>query len=190
MELLISESERTRSLFHATINVPRYCDFGSIFQAVKFELSEMDDTFDARSKLLGKLIDEALKLVSLSYLDTTDINELQLIRNDFSNDNRFNVSQKMLGIDRSSMRDYQTQLKKLPHLEQLVVKTIDRILKEQGETIEKLRKHDVNSSFISIPQQLDGELLASVTELVLEGLTWTEPAVLEKKSHSEFGLQH
>ena len=31
--------------------------------------------------------------------------------------------------------------------------------------------------------------MASVTELVLEGLTWTEPAVLEKKSQSEFGLQ-
>jgi hypothetical protein len=96
----------------------------------------------------------------------------------------------MLGIDPSSMRDYQTQLKKLPHLEQLVIKTIDRILNEQVETIEKLRKHDVNSSFLSIPQQLDGELLASVTELILEGLTWTEPAVLEKKSHSEFGLPH
>jgi magnesium chelatase subunit I len=48
----------------------------------------------------------------------------------------------------------------------------------------------VNSRFISIPPKLDGELLASVTELVLEGLTWTEPAVLEKKSQSEFGLQH
>lgn len=190
MELLVSESERTRSLFHATINVPRYCDFGSIFQAVKFELSEMDDSFDARSKMLGKLIDEALKIVSLSYMDTVTSNELQLIRKDFSDDNRFNVSQKMLGIDPSSMRDYQAQLKMLPHLEQLVVKTIDRILNEQEEAIEKLRKHDVNSRFISIPPKLDGELLASVTELVLEGLTWTEPAVLEKKSQSEFGLQH
>lgn len=190
MELLVSESERTRSLFHATINVPRYCDFGSIFQAVKFELSEIDDSFDARSKLLGKLIDEALKVVSLSYMDTVNSNELQLIRKDFSDDNRFNVSQKMLGIDPSSMRDYHAQLKMLPHLEQLVVKTIDRILNEQKETIEKLRKHDVNSRFISIPPKLDGELLASVTELVLEGLTWTEPAVLEKKSQSEFGLQH
>jgi hypothetical protein len=46
----------------------------------------------------------------------------------------------------------------------------------------------VNSHFISTPPQLDGELIASVTELVLEGLTWTEPVVLEKKSQSEFGL--
>jgi hypothetical protein len=36
---------------------------------------------------------------------------------------------------------------------------------------------------------LDGELMASVTELVLEGLTWIEPAVLEKKSQGEYGLQ-
>jgi magnesium chelatase subunit I len=188
MELLISESERSRSLFHAVISVPRYSDFGSILQAVKFELSEIDDNFESRSKLLGKLIDEALKTVSLDYLGTVDSNELQLIRKDFSNDSRFNVSQKMLGIDPSSTRDYQVQLKKFPHLEQLVVKTIDRILNEQNEIIERLRRHDVNNHFVSIPPKLDGELMASVTELVLEGLTCTEPIVLEKKSLSEFGL--
>ena len=188
MELLISESERSRSLFHAVTCVPRYCDFGSILQAVKFELSEMDDNFESRSRLLGKLIDEALKTISLDYLGTVDSKELQLIRKDFSNDSRFNVSQKMLGIDPSSSGDYQVQLKKFPHLEQLVVKTIDRVLNEQDEIIERLKRHDVNSHFISTPPQLDGELIASVTELVLEGLTWTEPVVLEKKSLSEFGL--
>ena len=84
MELLISESERSRSLFHAVISVPRYCDFDSILQAVKFELSEIDDNFESRSKLLRKLIDEALKKVSLEYLDSVDSNELQLVRKDFS----------------------------------------------------------------------------------------------------------
>jgi magnesium chelatase subunit I len=189
MELLISESERSRSLFHAVTSVPRYCDFGSVLQAVKFELSELDDSFESRSKLLGKLIEEALRTVSLDYLDIVDSNELQLIRKDFSKDSRFNVSQKMLGIDPSSTGDYQAQLKKFPHLEQLVVKTIDRILNEQDEIIERLKKHDVNSHFVSIPHKVDGELMASVTELVLEGLTWTQPVVLEKKSESEFGLR-
>jgi hypothetical protein len=95
----------------------------------------------------------------------------------------------MLGIDPSSSGDdYQVQLKKFPHLEQLVVKTIDRVLNEQDEIIEGLKRHDVNSHTIIPPPQMDGELMASVTELVLEGLTWTEPAVLEKKSQSEFGL--
>ena len=71
-----------------------------------------------------------------------------------------------------------------------MVKTIDRILDEQEEIKEKLRKHDVNSNFGLNPPKLDGELLASVTELVLEGLTWTEPAdPLEKKSQSDFGLR-
>ena len=46
----------------------------------------------------------------------------------------------------------------------------------------------MNNHFVSIPPRLDGELMASVTELVLEGLTCTEPIVLEKKSLSEFGL--
>lgn len=188
MELLISESERSRSLFNAVISVPRYCDFGSIFQAVKFELSEIDDNFESRSKLLGKLIDDALKTVSLEYLSTVDSGELQLIRNDFFNDGRFNVSQRMLGINPSSTSDYQIQLKKFPHLEQLVVKTVDRILSEQDEMIERLRSHGVNNHFVLIPPKLDGELMASVTELVLEGLTYTEPVVLEKKNQSEFGL--
>ncbi|HZD33609.1 MAG TPA: sigma 54-interacting transcriptional regulator [Nitrososphaeraceae archaeon] len=190
MELLISESERNRSLFHPVIGVPRYCDFGSILQAVKFELSEIDDSFESRSKLLGNLIDEALKKISLEYLDTINTNELQLIRKDFSSSGgRFSVSQKMLGVDPSSTIDYQGQLKKFPHLEQLVAKTTDRILNEQKAVVEKLRRYDVNSNFVSIPSEMDGELKASVIELVLEGLTWTEPAVLEKKSQSEFGLQ-
>ena len=189
MELLISETERSRSLFHAVISVPRYCDFDGILQAVKFELSEIDDNFESRSKLLWKLIGEAFKAISLGYVDTVTSTELQLIRNDFSNNNRFVVSQKMLGIDPSATLDYQVQLRKFPHLEQLVVKTIDRILDEQEEIKEKLRKHDVNSNFVLIPPKSDGELLASVTELVLEGLTWTEPAALEKKSQSDFGLR-
>jgi magnesium chelatase subunit I len=188
MELLISESERSRSLFNAVISVPRYCDFGSIFQAVKFELSEIDDNFESRSKLLGKLIDDALKTVSLEYLSTVDSGELQLIRNDFFNNGRFNVSQRMLGIDPSSTSDYQIQLKKFPHLEQLVVKTVDWILNEQDEIIERLRSNGVNNHFVLTPPKLDGELMASVTELVLEGLTYTEPVVLEKKHQSEFGL--
>ena len=131
MELLISESERSRSLFHEVISVPRYCDFEGILQAVKFELSEIDDNFESRSKLLWKLIGEALKTISSAYLDTVTSNEIQLIRKDFSNNNRFIVSQKMLGIDPSTTLDYQVQLRKFPHLEQVVVKTIDRILNEQ-----------------------------------------------------------
>ena len=98
MELLISESERCRSIFNAVISVPRFCDFDSIFQAVKFELSEIDDNFESRSKLLGNLIDEALKKVSVAYLDSIDLNELQLVRRDFSENNRFLVSQKMLSV--------------------------------------------------------------------------------------------
>ena len=35
MELLISETERSRSLFHAVISVPRYCDFDGILQSCK-----------------------------------------------------------------------------------------------------------------------------------------------------------
>ncbi|MGH9995625.1 MAG: sigma 54-interacting transcriptional regulator, partial [Nitrososphaeraceae archaeon] len=188
MELLISESERCRSIFNAVISVPRFCDFDSIYQAVKFELSEIDDSFESRSKLLGNLIDEALKKVSVAYLDSIDLNELQLVRKDFSENNRFLVSQKMLGIDPSSSLDYQVQLKKLPHLGKVVVKIIDRILKEQQEFVEELSRRDINVYFISIPPKLDGELLASVTELILEGLTWIEPAVLEKKGQSEYGL--
>jgi hypothetical protein len=189
MELLISESERCRSIFNAVTSVPRFCDFDSIFQAVKFELSEIDDNFESRSKLLRNLIDEALKKVSVAYLDSIDLNELQLVRRDFSENNRFLVSQKMLGVDPSSALDYQVQLRKSPHLDQIVVKIIDRILKEQKVIAEELSRHDIIVHFISIPPKLDGELIASVTELVLEGLTWIEPAVLEKKSQGEYGLQ-
>ena len=158
------------------------------FRAVKFELSEIDDNFESRSKLLWKLIGEAFKAISLGYLDAVTSTELQLIRNDFSNNNRFVVSQKMLGIDPSTTLDYQVQLRKFPHLEQVVVKTIDRILDEQKEIMEKLRKHDVNSNFVLIPPKLDGELLASVTELVPGRINMDRTSRTRKKEPERFWI--
>lgn len=190
IELLISESERSRSLFHPVASVPRYCDFGSILQAIKFELSELDDSHESRSRVLEKLIDEALKNVSLDYLDNVTSNDLQLIRKDFSKGDRFRVSQKMLGIDPSSTHDYQSQLKMFPYLERLVTKTTGRILSEQKAAVEKMRRFNVNSNLVSFHAGMDGELLASVAELVLEGLTRIEPVILEKKNQSEFGIQY
>jgi magnesium chelatase subunit I len=190
MELLISESERTRSLLHTVLTIPRYSDFDSIHQAVKFELSDMEDSYETRSKLLGMLIDEALKRVSLTYLDFVDPLELHDIRKDFLENSKFIISQNMLGIDPSASSDYDIQLRKFPYLHRVILKIIDRILKEQDEFIKGTRKHGINAQLISIPSKLDGELIASASELVLEGLTWTEPAILEKKNHNEYGLRN
>jgi magnesium chelatase subunit I len=188
MELLISESERTRSLTRPVLTIPRFCDIESIHQAVKFELSEMEDSYETRSKLLRVLIGEAFKKVSLAYLGALDGLELQQIRNEFSEQKTFIVSQGMLGIDPSKSSDYDIQLGKFPCLKQVILKVTDEILKEQGDFVEWTRKHGIADQLISIPSIFDGELMASVSELVLEGLTWTHPAVLEKKNQNEYGL--
>lgn len=190
MELLISESERTRSLFHPVHTIPRYCDFHSMYQGVKFELSDMEDSYEARSKILYSLTQDALREVSLAYLNSIGPHELQHVRNDFGESDRFVVSQDMLGIDGSAALDYRSQLKKFPNLDRVVVKIIDRTLKEQDEFLEATRKHGINGRILSRPQKSDGELLAAASELVLEGLTWTDPAVLEKKSQTEYGLRN
>ena len=90
-------------------------DFDGILQAVKFELSEIDDNFESNRNCYG-VVGEAFKAISLGYLDTVTSTELQLIRNDFSNNNRFVVSQKMLGIDPSATLDYQVPNLKSSHI--------------------------------------------------------------------------
>jgi len=188
MELLISESERTRSLTRPVLTIPRFCDIESIHQAVKFELSEVEDSYETRSKLLRVLIGEAFKKISLAYLGSLDELELHRIRNEFSNQERFIISQGMLGIDPSKSPDYEFQLGKFPCLKQVILKITDGILKEQDEFIEWTKKYQIDDRLISIPSIFDGELMASVSELVLEGLTWTQPAILEKMNQNEYGL--
>jgi hypothetical protein len=58
---------------------------------------------------------------------------------------------------------------------------MEMIKKDQQKFVENVKKYNVESDIISLGDNLNGEFTASVTEIVLEGLRWLKPAIVDKK---------
>ena len=191
MELMISEAERTRAILHYVKAVPRFCDIHSIHQSSKFELSEIEDNRQNRMNILNSIIEDAIKEVSLEYVQKAiSLEYISKLRNDFSKNKTFSVSQSALGNKKSDSPDYQTQLTKFPVLEQLINEITVSIIDEQKKLVENAKKVGINKiDNISIIENLNGEFNATVTELVLEGLRWIQPPLLDKRDETYVYLQ-
>jgi magnesium chelatase subunit I len=191
MELMISEAERTRAILHYVKAVPRFCDIHSIHQSSKFELSEIEDNRQNRMNILNSIIEDAIKEVSLEYVQKAiSLEYISKLKNDFSNNKTFSVSQSALGNKKSDLPDYQTQLTKFPVLKQVINEITVSIKDEQKKLVENAKEVGINKiDNISISENLDGEFNAAVTELVLEGLRWIQPPLLDKKDETYVYLQ-
>ena len=55
---------------------------------------------------------------------------------------------------------------------------------EQEKFVKDAKVHEIGIDNLSLSHKMDGEFTASIIELVLEGLRWTEPPILEKKDNS------
>lgn len=179
LELLIGEAERTRALFHKILAVPRPCDIFCIGQAAKFELTEMDDTVTNREKILQDLITKSLKEISLEYVKKIDAETVEKIKQEFAG-KTFYVSQNIVGAN-SMQTTYENQLKNFETIRKLVGDTYQRISNEQTEFEKKVEQHQINTLSLLLSREADSELRAAVTEIVLEGLCWVEPKILDKK---------
>ena len=179
IELLVAESERTRAISHNITAVPRPSDIFCINQSIKFELAELDDTKENREKILKNLIDSSLRDTSLEYVKDTDVNILESIKKEF-NGKTFQVSQGIVGLN-SMKSSYDNQLKEFPSLSNAVITVLKKIESEQEEFIKDTQKYEIPQNAIAISKESLNELKAAVAELVLEGLCWVEPKVLEKK---------
>ncbi len=180
LELLMGEAVRTRTLYHDVPAIPRPCDIYSIHQAAKFELSEVEDTRGNRVNILNALIEESLKQTALEYVTGLDQERLVKLKEEFVNNKMFEVAQNLLGNKQGSI-DYTSQLSKFPTLKNLVEQVIEMIKKDQQKFAEDLKKYNVESDIISLSDNLNGEFTASATEIVLEGLRWLKPAIVDKK---------
>ncbi len=179
LELLVGEAERTRALTHKILPVPRPCDIFSIGQTTKFELTEMDDTIENRKKILNDLIIKSLKETSLEYIKGIDQTLVEKIKKEFAG-KTFQVSQNIVGINSMQM-SYENQLKNFETMRHLVEAVSERIADEQQKLEKMTNQYNIKSKSISLSEKIQGEFRAAVTELVLEGLCWTEPKVLDKK---------
>lgn len=180
LELLMGEAMRTRTLYNDVPAIPRPCDIYSIHQAAKFELSEVEDTRENRVNVLNALIEESLKQTALEYMAGITQDQLAKLKEEFAKNKMFEVAQNLLGSKQDSV-DYTTQLSKFPTLKQFVDQVKEMAKKDQQIFVENMKKYNVESDVISLGDNLNGEFTASVTEIVLEGLRWLTPAIVDKK---------
>lgn len=180
LELLMGEAMRTRTLYNDVSVIPRPCDIYSIHQAAKFELSEVEDTRENRVNVLNALIEESLKQTALEYMADITQDQLAKLKEEFAKNKMFEAAQNLLGSKQDSV-DYTTQLSKFPTLKQFVDQVKEMTKKDQQAFIENMKKYNVESDIILLGDNLNGEFTASVTEIVLEGLRWLTPAIVDKK---------
>jgi magnesium chelatase subunit I len=183
-EILVGEAERTRSILHQVKAIPRFCDIHSIHQSSKFELSEMEDNRRNRMNVLDSIIESALKEVSSEYLQRLNPFQLNKLKAEFIKNKSFIVSQVLLGSSKSDSTNYESQLSKFSGLQQVVSEIGALIKEEQRQLVEKANNFGIRTETISPAQDLDGEFTASVTEVILEGLRWIQPPLLDKKEKS------
>ena len=179
-EVLASEAERIRSIRSNMVSVPRFSDFFSIYQTCKFQLSEIDDSRESRSMILNSIIESAIREVSASYIQNLSSDELIKIKEDFSSNKQFIASQTIPGRGHGGGADYISQLDKFPGLNESVTQTANKIKQEHLSLIQLATGLDIDSRVVQLVNDKDSEFIASVTELVLEGLRWTDPPLLDK----------
>jgi magnesium chelatase subunit I len=180
-EVLASEVERIRSIHSNMISVPRFSDFFCIYQSCKFELSEIDDTRQSRNKILDSIIESAIREVSTGYTQNLPSDQLMRIKEDFKSNKMYVASQQNLGRGQNSSMDYISQLDKFPSLSKLVTQTTHSIKQEHLDFIQLAAPFGIDVKSVKIFDDKDSEFTASVTELILEGLRWTNPPLLDKK---------
>ena len=188
-ELLVGEAERTRSIQHCVKAIPRFCDIHSIYQACKFELSEMEDNRQNRTNILNSIISDAIKEVSLRYVQRLASDQIMKLKDEFAKNKLFSVSQMMIANDndnKTDLDDYESQLAEFPFLRSVLNETVVYIKYEQEKFVGLANNFGIATDNITISEDTDAELSASAIEVLLEGLRYTQPPILEKKGNSNY----
>jgi magnesium chelatase subunit I len=178
LEILISEAERVRGIINNIKAVPRFSDIYSIRQTSKFELSEIDDSHENRMNILDAIISEAIKKVCAQYLTNVPPERLMNLKNEFKINKAFHVSQDISGSAKNP-KSYESQVNKFSSLREIMDIVINNISKDQKHFEESLLENAINVD--TSKDTKDPEYLSSVTELVLEGLRFTDPPILDRK---------
>ena len=178
LELLVGEAERTRSISHSLLAVPRISDLHCLTQVAKFEISEMDDTIENRHKLFSNIINESIKETCIEFLGEQSTETLNTIKQEFG-ENMFPISQKMLWVNgQSSLKN---QIDKFPNLKKLVDSKMEDIQNLQTQLLEKISSNRISTNSLKIDENSHSEISALLVEMILEGLCWTEPKTLDRR---------
>ncbi len=177
LELLVGEAERTRALSKKILSVPRISDTHCLTQVIKFELSELDDTIKNREKIFNELLNESIKETCLEYLEDVDNTLLESIKQEFV-EKTFQVSQNF--IWKNGQTSYSNQLEKFSNLKNLVESKIETIKSSQNILKQQVEHYKINTQNVELLEKLEDELRSALVEIILEGLCWTTPKILDK----------
>lgn len=178
LEILISEAERVRGIINNIKAVPRFSDIYSIRQTSKFELSEIDDSHENRMNILDAIISDAIKKVCAQYVTNVPSEKLMNLKNEFKINKAFHVSQD-ISSSAKNPKSYESQVNKFSSLREIMDIVINNISQDQKHFEESLLENSINVD--TSKDTKDPEYLSSVTELVLEGLRFTDPPILDRK---------
>lgn len=178
LEILISEAERVRGIINNIKAVPRFSDIYSIHQTSKFELSEIDDSYENRMNILDTIISDAVKKICAHYVADLPPEKLISLKNEFKINKTFHVSQDITSKSKGP-KSYQAQASKFDSLREIMDIVAVNIAQDQKHFEVALRENEIN--FDTLRDTKDPEYLASVTELILEGLRFTDPPILDRK---------
>ncbi|HJR85393.1 MAG TPA: AAA family ATPase [Nitrososphaeraceae archaeon] len=178
LEILISEAERVRAIINNIKAVPRLSDIYSIHQTSKFELSEVDDSHENRMNILDAIISDAIKKVCAHYVTDVPHEKLLNLKNEFKINKTFHVSQDFTG-NAKNPKSYQSQVSKFSSLKEIMDIVMNNISQDQKDFEESLLENEINID--TIKDMKEPEYLSSVTELILEGLRYTDPPILDRK---------
>src|SRR6187200_1339326 len=178
LEILVAEAERVRNVDNNMTTVPRFSDIYSIRQTAKFELSEIDDSYENRMNILDNIISDSIKKTCSYYLVEIPPERLINIKNEFKINKTFFVSQDITG-NSNTPKSYHSQLNKFNSLSEVIKIVKNNIIQDQKTFEEKFG--DMTTGADQHDSTKDPEYLASVTELILEGLRFTDPPILDRK---------
>lgn len=182
LELLVGEAERTRALHHKILPVPRLSDIFCLEQVAKFELSEMDDTVENRSKVFRDIITKSIQDITIQYLEGIEPSTFEEINREFAG-KTFHVSQLNLWKN-SNEGYYKNQLTNFKTLEKLVDSVLQKVFLEQKEFEKNASQYQIKSEMLNKSKEAESELKAAIIEIILEGLCWIQPKILEKRESS------
>lgn len=180
-EVLASEVERVRAIRNNISPIPRFSDLPCIQQTCKFELSEIDDNRQNRNNILDSIIETAIREVSLDYTQQLPPELILKFKEEFENNGSFVVSQQSVSQGDNDSMGYESQLLKFPSLKEFVSQTMEKVKEEHRAFLQIAAPYEIDVKSIQISDGIDGEFSASVTELILEGLRWINPPLLDKK---------
>lgn len=176
LELLVGEAERTRSLSKKILSVPRISDTHCLNQVIKFELSELDDTIQNREKIFNEMLNESIKEICFEILGNVDANLLESIKQEFL-EKTFQVSQNF--IWKNGHTSYNKQLENFSNLKNLLESKLEIMVSSQNVLKEQAIKYNIGPQNIELTEPYD-ELRSALLEIILEGLCWTSPKILDK----------